>query len=119
MRNGLVARNADFAPDHKPDTPDRHRSHDSSAVERSVRSSRYFTITGVWSDKPSSFPQPVVTARAPGTTTAPAGNSSGASADPRITVSWTRSKTGVPRDKNVPPARTALALPPEAASTRQ
>ena len=56
------------------------RSHDSSAVARSVLSSRYFTITGVCTESPSPVPQLDFTARAPGTTTAPAGISSGWSA---------------------------------------
>ena len=54
-----------------------YRIHFSSSVRASVLSSRYFTITGVASDRPHSLPAPTVTARAPGTTTAPAGTTSG------------------------------------------
>ena len=50
-----------------------HRIHASSSVRVSVRESRYFTMTGVASDRPHSGPFPPVTARAPGTTTAPSG----------------------------------------------
>jgi hypothetical protein len=55
------------------------RSRSSNCVAASVFSSRYFTITGAYSDRPHSRPFSVCTARAPGTTTAPAGISSGAS----------------------------------------
>src|SRR5207253_680111 len=57
--------------------PGRYRSHRSSSVRASVRSSRYLTMTGVASDRPHSFPAPTVTAREPGTTTAPSGTMSG------------------------------------------
>ena len=57
-----------------------YRIHASSSVRVSVRESRYFTITGVASDSPHSGPLPAVTARAPGTTTAPSGTTSGRSA---------------------------------------
>src|SRR5262245_36880095 len=54
-----------------------YRNHRSSSVRASVRSSRYLTTTGVASDRPHSLPAPTVTARAPGTTTAPSGTISG------------------------------------------
>src|SRR6185436_5880878 len=54
-----------------------YRIHASSSVRVSVRSSRYLTITGVASARPQSFPAPTVTARAPGTTTAPSGTTIG------------------------------------------
>ena len=57
-----------------------YRIHASSSVRVSVRESRYFTMTGVASDRPHSTPLPTVTARAPGTTTAPSGTTSGRSA---------------------------------------
>ena len=60
-----------------------HRSHASSVVARSVFSSRYFTMTGVCSESPAPRPTAPRTRRAPGTTTAPAGISSGRSASPR------------------------------------
>src|SRR5690606_9085819 len=50
-----------------------HRIQVSSSVRVSVRSSRYFTMTGVASESPHSRPVPTVTCRAPGTTTAPSG----------------------------------------------
>ena len=53
------------------------RSHVSSSVRASVFSSRYLTMTGVASDKPQAGPAPTVTARDPGTTTAPYGMTSG------------------------------------------
>src|SRR6185437_4102424 len=86
-----------------------YRSQLSSAVARSVFSSRYFTMTGVWSESPSPAAQPPFTARAPGTTTAPAGISSGDSPLDRYTVSRTRSNTGVPRVSTTPAASTARA----------
>jgi hypothetical protein len=51
--------------------------HASSSVRVSVRESRYLTMTGVARDRPHSVPLPAVTARAPGTTTAPSGTMSG------------------------------------------
>ena len=57
-----------------------YRIHASSSVRVSVRSSRYFTMTGVASDSPHSGPAPLVTARAPGTTTAPSGTTVGSPA---------------------------------------
>ena len=48
-----------------------------SSTPRSVRSSRYFTITGVYSDSPHSAALPLVIAREPGTTTASSGTRSG------------------------------------------
>src|SRR5438477_8615789 len=65
--------------------------HASSSVRVSVRESRYFTITGVASDRPHSRPFPTVTARAPGTTTAPSGMTSGCSAIGLITSPRTKS----------------------------
>src|SRR5207253_3924977 len=50
-----------------------YRIHASRSVRVSVRESRYLTITGVASDRRQSGPLPAVTARAPGTTTAPSG----------------------------------------------
>src|SRR6202008_2921092 len=61
-----------------------YRIHASSSVRVSVRESRYFTITGVASDRPHSVPLPAVTARAPGTTTAPSGTTSGRPAGGRM-----------------------------------
>jgi len=55
----------------------RYRIHDSSAVRALVRSSRYFTITGVATEIPHSRPRPLVTGRDPGTTTAPSGTMTG------------------------------------------
>ncbi len=59
---------------------ERYRIHASSSVRVSVRESRYLTMTGVASERPHSGPLPAVTARAPGTTTAPSGTTSGRSA---------------------------------------
>jgi hypothetical protein len=53
------------------------RSSSSSRTDVSVRSSRYFTMTGAYSERPISRPGPELTGRLPGTTTAPAGISSG------------------------------------------
>ena len=72
-----------------------YRIHASSSVRVSVRSSRYLTITGVASDKPHSRPAPTVTARAPGTTTAPSGITSGSPASGLMMVLRGRSYTGV------------------------
>src|SRR5438093_1348056 len=58
-----------------------YRIHASSSVRVSVRESRYFTMTGVASESLQSTPLPEVTARAPGTTTAPSGITRGRSAD--------------------------------------
>src|SRR5262249_22456721 len=69
----------------------RYRIHASSSVRVSVRESRYFTMPGVASDNPHSGPLPPVTARAPGTTTAPSGMTSGRSADGLMTSPRTRS----------------------------
>src|SRR5436853_7541775 len=65
--------------------------HASSSVRVSVRESRYFTITGVASDSPHSRPFPTVTTRAPGTTTAPSGMTSGCSTVGLITSPRTKS----------------------------
>src|SRR4051812_1390266 len=65
VRDRFVAGNADGA----AQSQWRQRSHASSAVARSVFSSRYFTITGVWSESACSLPHADVTPRAPGTTT--------------------------------------------------
>src|SRR4029077_17870437 len=67
------------------------RMHVSSSVRVSVRESRYLTMTGVASDSPHSTPFPVVTARAPGTTTAPSGITSGRSAEGLMISPRTRS----------------------------
>ncbi len=75
MRDGFVAGHSDGEAGRTRD----HRSHCSSAVARSVFSSRYFTISGVCTDNPSAPAQAPRTARAPGTTTAPSGISSGRS----------------------------------------
>src|SRR5687767_5595025 len=53
------------------------RSSNLTAV--SVFSSRYFTITGAYNPMPAFAPLPDFTGRVPGTTTAPAGISSGCS----------------------------------------
>jgi hypothetical protein len=53
------------------------RSSSSNRTDVSVRSSRYFTMTGAYSERPISRPGPELTGRLPGTTTAPAGISSG------------------------------------------
>src|SRR2546426_2125964 len=66
-----------------------HRSASSSRVAASVRSSRYFTITGAYSDKPSAFASVPFAARAPGTTTAPAGISR---TPPALGLRYTRSR---------------------------
>src|ERR1700679_1519865 len=55
----------------------RQRSRSSSCARKSVFSSRYFTITGAYSDKPQSFPLPREIGRDPGTTTALSGTISG------------------------------------------
>src|SRR5262245_32438230 len=55
----------------------RQRIHASSPVRVSVRSSRYFTMTGVASESPQAPPAPDWTARSPGPTTAPPGTISG------------------------------------------
>jgi hypothetical protein len=57
-----------------------YRSTSSSTSESSVFSSRYFTITGAATLSPHSAPLPFVTARDPGTTTAPSGITNGDSA---------------------------------------
>ena len=90
---GQPAAGLAFAPGRRIDVDERARRarrdrrryrdyliHASSSVRVSVRESRYFTITGVASDSPHSGPFPTVTARAPGTTTAPSGMTSGRSA---------------------------------------
>src|SRR5205823_6434678 len=59
---------------------DLHRSASSSAVALSVRSSRYFTMTGVCIDSACCSANAPFSGRAPGTTTAPYGISSGCSA---------------------------------------
>src|SRR6266508_2233448 len=53
------------------------RKRSSRAAEASVFASRYLTMTGVCRERPHSLPFPSRTARAPGTTTAPAGISRG------------------------------------------
>ena len=76
-------------------------------MRASVRESRYFTITGVDNDSPHSGPLPPVTDRAPGTTTAAWGMTSGRS-DVGLTISpRTRSYTGVDPVRIVPAAITA------------
>src|SRR6185369_5441007 len=81
---------------------ERYRIHASSSVRVSVRESRYFTMTGVASDNCHSGPLPAVTARAPGTTTAPSGITSGRSADGLMISPLTRSYTGVEPVSTVP-----------------
>src|SRR2546430_11684278 len=56
-----------------------HRRYSSSRVAASVFSSRYFTITGAYREMPHRAAAAPGAARAPGTTTAPAGISSGRS----------------------------------------
>src|SRR6476469_1235760 len=56
-----------------------HRSSSSSLIAVSVFSSRYFTMTGAYKATPALAPGPDCTGRLPGTTTAPAGISSGRS----------------------------------------
>src|ERR1051326_6382378 len=68
-----------------------HRSPPSSSTLVSVFESRYFTITGVYSERPHSLALPLVMARLPGTTTAFSGTTNGESALERITFSCTRS----------------------------
>src|SRR5439155_1549443 len=72
-----------------------HRRYSSSRVAASVFSSRYFTITGAYSEMPHRAADAPGAPRAPGTTTAPAGISSGPSPARRYTRSRTRSYTGV------------------------
>src|SRR6266568_3182347 len=62
-----------------------HRRYSSSRVAASVFSSRYFTITGVYSEMPQRAADAPGAPRAPGTTTAPAGISSGRSPSWRYT----------------------------------
>ena len=85
------------------------RSQSSSSIPRSVFSSRYFTITGVYNEIPHSAAAPFFTARDPGTTTAPSGTSSGVSGVARYTSPRTRSYKGVDRVKIVPAPSTARA----------
>src|SRR5215467_11851570 len=87
-----------------------YRIHASSSVRVSVRESRYLTITGVASESCHSGPLPAVTARAPGTTTAPSGTTSGRSADGLMISPLTRSYTGVDPVRTVPAATTARDL---------
>src|SRR5262249_15451337 len=89
---------------------DVYRIHASSSVRVSVRESRYFTMTGVASERPHSTPFPEVTARAPGTTTAPSGPTRGGSAVGWMTPPSTRSNTGAERVSPPPPATAARAL---------
>src|SRR5207245_2622539 len=62
-----------------------HRRYSSSRVAASVFSSRYFTMTGVYSEMPHRAADAPGAPRAPGTTTAPAGISSGPSPARRYT----------------------------------
>src|SRR5262249_27645079 len=106
---------------------ERYRIHASSSVRVSVRESRYLTMTGVASESCHSGPLPAVTARAPGTTTAPSGITSGRSADGLIFSPFTSSYTGVDPVSTVPAAITAFdftitpsykpVLPPTSASS--
>src|SRR5204863_609996 len=100
-----------FAPGRGIDVDERarelYRIHASSSVRVSVRESRYFTITGVASESPHSGPLPAVAARAPGTTTAPSGMTSGRSAVGLMIAPRTRSYTGVDPVNTVPAAITA------------
>src|SRR6202008_1426969 len=84
--------------------------HASSSVRVSVRESRYFTMTGVARDSPHSGPLPTVTARAPGTTTAPSGMTRGSSGVGRMISPRTRSYTGVDPVSTVPAPTTARVL---------
>src|SRR6266542_323343 len=93
--------------DPDPVTRAGHLSASSSRVAVSVRASRYFTMTGAYSerpDPPANFPG---AARAPGTTTAPAGISSDPPGGRWYTCSRTRSNTGVEPVSTVPAASTA------------
>ena len=54
-----------------------YRSKSSNSTPLSVFSSRYFTMTGVYTLSPHSAALPLVIARAPATTTAPSGTTSG------------------------------------------
>src|SRR5215471_10314186 len=89
---------------------ERYRIHASSSVRVSVRESRYLTMTGVASESCHSGPLPAVTARAPGTTTAPTGITSGRSAEGRMISPLTRSYTGVDPVSTVPAPITAFDL---------
>ena len=61
-----------------PEKPGRsHRSRSSSWIFASVFASRYFTMTGVYTEMPHAFPGPLVTARDPATMTASSGMTSG------------------------------------------
>src|SRR3989454_455435 len=62
-----------------------HRRYSSSRVAASVFSSRYFTMTGAYSEMPHRAADVPGAPRAPGTTTAPAGISSGPSPARRYT----------------------------------
>src|SRR5256886_721107 len=67
-------------------------------------------MTGVASESRHSSPFPALTARAPGTTTAPSGTTSGRSAVGLMMSPRTRSYTGVDPVRTVPAAMTARAL---------
>src|SRR4030095_1438986 len=69
----------DETPRHGHDIGQVYLTHCSRFVRASVFSSRYLTITGVDRLSPHCGPIPCVTARDPGTTTAPSGTTSGAS----------------------------------------
>src|SRR6266511_204044 len=84
-----------------------YRIHVSSSVRVSVRSSRYFTMTGVERERPQSRPAPTVTARPPGTTTAASGMTSGCPGAGLMIVPRGRSYTGVDPVSTVPAAMTA------------
>src|SRR5215472_7793213 len=84
-----------------------HLSRSSSSIELCVFWSRYFTITGVYSASPHSAALPLLTARDPGTTTAPSGITRGESAVERYTCSRTMSYTGVARVRITPAPSTA------------
>src|SRR6266851_8262067 len=84
----------------------RYRIHASSSVRVSVRESRYLTMTGVESDRPQFLPCPTLTARAPGTTTAPSGTTRGLPSAGLMISPRTRSYTGVDPVRTVPAAIT-------------
>src|SRR4029450_11741618 len=87
-----------------------YRIHDSSSVRVSVRESRYFTMTGVESARPQSGPLPAVTARAPGTTTAPSGTIRGVPSAGLMISPRTRAYKGVEPARTVPPPQHHTAL---------
>src|SRR3954453_3482621 len=83
IRGGCLGRGAECAgqaDDHGTGSESCYLSQSSSSIPRSVFSSRYFTITGVYNETFQSAGAPFFTAREPGTTTAFSGTSNCASA---------------------------------------